>query len=93
MLSVAGWSLLLAVYLAGVVVPRAFWVLAGRRCPRCESGRMHFGGLAENPWRRLRSWWCCESCRATLCEASWGRLQPDYQVHPQQPVIAPVSAE
>jgi hypothetical protein len=93
MFSSMAWSLLLAVYLAGVVVPRAFCVLAGRRCPHCAAGRLWFGGLADNPWRSLRSWWHCETCRATLCEASWGRLQPDSNLMPEQPAIAPASAE
>ena len=71
----AGLWLLVAAYAAGVVGPRVFWVVAGRRCPRCESGRLWFGGLAENPWRRLRSWWLCEDCHAKVREIGWGRLE------------------
>lgn len=75
MLIYAGLWLLLAVYLAGVVGPRVFWVVAGRRCPRCDGGRLSFGGLVENPWRRLRSWWRCGQCCVELREAAWGRLE------------------
>lgn len=63
------------VYVAGVLGPRLFWVMAGRRCPHCESGRLWFAGLADNPWRRLRSWWRCESCHAEIRETAWGRWE------------------
>ena len=75
MLIYTGLWLLLAVYVAGVVGPRVFWVAAGRRCPECPSGRLWFAGLAENPWRRLRSCWRCETCQAEVREVSWGRLE------------------
>jgi hypothetical protein len=67
--------LVLGVYVAGVLGPRVFWVVAGRRCPRCESGRLWFAGLADNPWRRLRSWWRCETCHAEIRETAWGRWE------------------
>jgi hypothetical protein len=76
MLSYAGW-LLLAAYVAGVVGPRVLSVVAGRRCPHCESGRLSFQGLAENPWRRLRSWWRCGQCCAEVWESGWGRLSEE----------------
>jgi hypothetical protein len=76
MLIYAGLWLFAAAYAAGVVGPRVFWVLAGRRCPQCVRGRLSFQGLVENPWRRLRSWWRCDQCCVELREAAWGRLEP-----------------
>jgi hypothetical protein len=74
LLSAALWLLFIA-YLAGVVVPRLYWVLAGRRCTHCEQGRLSFRGLAANPWLRLRSWWRCQECSVDLHEGRWGQLE------------------
>ena len=71
-----------ATYLVAVLGPRVYCLVAGRRCPQCESGRLRFGGLADNPWRRLRSWWRCESCRAEGREIGWGRLERGAGVPP-----------
>lgn len=75
MVAVVSFWLVVAGYLGGVLAPRMYWVMAGRRCPCCEGGRLTFQGLIENPWRRLRSWWRCGQCRAELREAGWGRLE------------------
>jgi hypothetical protein len=68
------WGLVLA-YLGGVLLPRLYWLLAGRPCPRCDRGRLWFQGLAANPWVRLRSWWRCGECRSDVEEVRWGWLE------------------
>jgi hypothetical protein len=74
MLASAGLWFLVIAYVGGILAPRLYWLLAGKPCPHCQSGRVSFQGLVENPWRRLRSWWQCDQCHVRLHESRWGRL-------------------
>lgn len=66
----------LVAYLSLVLVPRSYWLLRGRACPHCRTGRLSFQGLLDHPWRTLRSVWQCSQCEATMQETRWGRLAP-----------------